>query len=157
MTGRVTAWLRRRHRAVLADADRGGFAALELTIMVTFVIVMLLVIAAAGRVSHGRQLVDQAAQAAARAGSLSLTPGDAQVAAEQAATQTLADGGLSCGSMRVSLDTSRWYAGGDVVAQLSCNADLSALTTAGVPGTVTLNASSTSPLESYRQLSGSGS
>lgn len=152
MTGNVG---RRRRLLQEEQSDRGGFAALELAIMMPFVIVLLLLVVGFGRVSRGRQLVDQAAEAASRAGSLSYTPGAAQLAAQQAATQALSGGGLSCGAMTVTLDTSQFYAGGQVVAQVSCSADLSGLTMSGVPGSVTLSAASTSVLEPYRQL-GSG-
>jgi len=60
--------LRTHWTRVRGEPDRGAFAALELTILVPFVIVMLLLVVAFGRVSRGRQLVDQAAEAAARAG-----------------------------------------------------------------------------------------
>jgi Flp pilus assembly protein TadG len=134
--------------------DRGAFAALELVILVPFVIVMLLLVVGFGRVARGRQLVDQAAQAASRAASLSPTPISATEAAKDAAVQTLSGGGLSCATMSLELDTSRFHAGGEVVARLTCRADLSGLAMAGMPGAVTLTASSTSPLETYRQFNG---
>jgi Flp pilus assembly protein TadG len=136
--------------------DRGAFAALELCILSAFVVVMLLLVAGFGRVSRGRELINQAASAAARAGSLSLSPTLAAGAARRAAEQTLATGGLSCGSMQVRLDTSRWYPGGQVTAHLSCRADLSSLAMAGLPGAVTLRADATSPLETYRPVGGDG-
>jgi Flp pilus assembly protein TadG len=136
--------------------DRGGFAALELVIVFPFVIVMLLLVVAFGRVSRGRELVDQAAQAAARAGSLSLSPGAASTAAQQAAAQTLDSGGLSCGAVTVTVDTSAFRAGGQVTAHVRCTADLSALTIAGVPDRVTLTAASTSPIGDYEQITGDG-
>jgi Flp pilus assembly protein TadG len=137
------------------DDDRGAFAALELTILVPFVVVMLLLVVGFGRVSRGRQLVDQAAQAASRAASLSVSPAAASTAAHDAAAQTLTDGGMSCVSMNLELDTSQFHAGGQVVARLTCRTDLSSLAMAGLPGAVTLTSSSTSPLETYRQFNGS--
>ncbi|HVV74629.1 MAG TPA: TadE family protein [Mycobacteriales bacterium] len=134
------------------DTELGGFAALELAILLPFVIVMLLLVVAFGRVERGRELVDSAAASAARAASLSTSPGQAQSAAIDAATQILTDGGLSCAGMQVSVDTSRFRPGGEVTAHLSCSADLSGLTLSGVPGHVHLAASATSPLEPYRQL-----
>jgi Flp pilus assembly protein TadG len=133
-------------------ADRGAFAALELVILFPFILVMIALVAAFGRVERGRQLVDQAAQAASRAGSLASTPYTASSAAQNAAAETLRDGGLSCANMTVTLDTSQFRSGGKVVARVSCVADLSGLTMAGVPGSVTLNANSTSPLDRYRQI-----
>lgn len=147
----------RAHRRVrLDERDRGAFAALELVILVPFIIVMLLLVVGFGRVERGRQLVDQAALAASRAASLTLNPVAAQTAATQAAQQTLSGGGLSCSSMNVSIDTSAFYAGGQVTAHLICRADLSGLALAGLPGTVNLKADSTSVLEQYRQINPGG-
>lgn len=154
MTGIVRRVASRVHRRVPVDErDRGAFAALELVILVPFIIVMLLLVVGFGRVERGRQLVDQAALAASRAASLTLNPVAAQAAATQAARQTLSAGGLSCSSMNVSVDTSAFYAGGQVTAHLTCHADLSGLALAGVPGAVSLKADSTSVLEQYRQIS----
>jgi Flp pilus assembly protein TadG len=134
------------------DRDAGAFAALELAILLPFVIVMLLLVVAFGRVERGRELVDSAAASAARAASLSTSPGAARTAAINAATQTLTTGGLSCAGMQVSVDTSSFHPGGAVTAHLSCAADLAGLTLSGVPGQVHLASSATSPLEPYRQL-----
>ena len=146
--GRHAAGMRR------VEGDQGAFAALELVIIVPFVIVMLLIVVAFGRVSRGRQLVDQAAQAASRAASLSESPMSATKAAKDAAMQTLSGGGLSCASLSLELDTSQFHAGGKVIARVTCRADLSGLAMAGVPGAVTLTSSSTSPLETYREFTG---
>jgi Flp pilus assembly protein TadG len=148
----VAAPARARQRRLREDRERGGFAALELVILLPFVIIMLLLVVAFGRVSRGRQLVDQAAQAASRAASLSSSPEQANSAAQAAATQTLTDGGLSCTAMNVTVDTSQFFAGGQVIARVQCRTDLSGLTVSGVPGSVTLTTSSTSPLETYRQF-----
>lgn len=156
---RVSLGERRRRIATLLSrrsprGDRGAFAALELVILTPFVIVMMLLVVAFGRVERGRELVDQAAQAAARAGSLSTNAYAAQSAAQQAATQTLSGGGLSCGSVTVDLDTSAFYPGGQVVAHVSCQTSLDDVAVPGLPGGVTLHASSTSPLEQYRPYGG---
>jgi Flp pilus assembly protein TadG len=139
-------------RVPAGERDRGAFAALELVILTPFVIVMILLVAGFGRVERGRQLIDQAAQAASRAASLSLNPGAAQEAAQQAAQQTLSDGGLSCSAVSVDVDTSQFFAGGQVSAHLSCLTDLSSLAMAGLPGSVHLTAQSVSSLEQLRQL-----
>lgn len=143
---------RLRARMSAEDRDRGAFAALELVLLMPFIIVMMMLVVGFGRVERGRQLVDQAAQAASRAASLTTTPGDAQTAARQAAAQSLDGGGVSCSRMTVDIDTSAFYAGGQVTARLSCKADLSGLALAGLPGLITLKSDSTSPLETYRQI-----
>lgn len=147
---------RLHRRATREGADRGAFAALELVLLVPFIIVAMLLVVGFGRVERGRQLVDQASQAASRAASLSLDPAAAQQAAEQAAERTLRDGGLSCSAMTVNIDTSAFYAGGQVTARVTCAADLSDVALAGLPGTTRISGSSTSPLEQYRPLPGAG-
>jgi Flp pilus assembly protein TadG len=142
---------RRRH-LVDRDVEAGAFAALELAILLPFVIVMLLLVVAFGRVERGRELIDQASASAARAASLSTSPGAARTAAITAATQTLTNSGLSCAGMQIDVDTSAFHPGGQVTAHLSCTADLAGLTLSGVPGHVRLKSTATSPLEPYRQL-----
>jgi len=134
--------------------DRGAFAALELVILLPFVIIMILVVVAFGRVERGRELVDQAATAAARAGSLSTNAITAQQAAQSAAEQTLRDGGMSCSSVHAQLDTSQFYPGGQVTANVSCVTKFGDLAMSALPGSLTLTARSTSILEQYRPLSG---
>jgi len=148
----MTAIVSSRRPSRRMSGDAGSFAALELMICSAFVIVMILLIAGLGRVSRGRQLVDQAALAAARAGSLSGSPVAATSAAQHAAEQTLSDRGLSCAGLTVSLDTTHFYAGGQVSATVTCTTDLSGLAMAGLPGSVHLQASSTAPLETYRTI-----
>ena len=150
ITSRSRTAIRRR----APHGDQGAFAALELVILTPFVIVMMLLVVAFGRVERGRELVDQAAQAASRAGSLSINAHAAQAAAQQAATQTLSGGGLSCGAVSVDLDMSAFYPGGQVVAHVSCRTSLEDVAVPGLPGGVTLSASSTSPLDQYRPYSG---
>ena len=127
--------------------------ALELAILAPVVIVMLLTVAALGRVTHGRATVDQAAAAAARAASLTSSPARARAGAASAATETLAGAGLSCVRMRVDVDVHAFRPGGQVSVTVTCTVDLSTFALAGVPGSVTLQASSTSPVEALRDVS----
>lgn len=145
-----------RLRARLAGADgasrEDGFAALELAILSSFLIVMLLLVVGLGRVSHGRQLIDQAGAAAARAAALTNAPGQAASDAQQAASDTLTQAGLSCARLQVDVDTGAFHPGGYVDVAVRCTADLSGLALAGLPGSVTLTSTSRSPLETYRDL-----
>lgn len=133
-----------------------GFAALELAVLSSFVIVMLLLVVGLGRVSHSRQLIDQAGAAAARAAALTNAPGQAAQSAQQAAADTLAQAGLACGQLQVDVDTGAFHPGGYVDVDVRCTADLSGLALAGLPGSVALTSTSRSPLETYRDLSGQG-
>ncbi len=123
---------------------------LELVVMVPVIVLMLLMVTGLGRISHGRQLVQAASAAAARAASLSPDPGRAGEQADLAARESLRQGGLSCDSAQVRVDTSQFRPGGQVSVSVTCAADLSHLTLAGFPGSVTLRSTSLSPLETYR-------
>ena len=148
------AWLRARVVGDNGARREDGFAALELTILSSFLIVMLLLVVGLGRVSHGRQLLDQAGAAAARAAALTNAPGQASAVARQAASDTLTQAGLACGQLRVDVDTGAFHPGGYVDVAVRCTADLSGLALAGMPGSVNLTSTSRSPLETYRDLSG---
>jgi Flp pilus assembly protein TadG len=130
--------------------------ALEMAILAPLAIVMLLIVVAFGRVTQGRATVDQAAAASARAASLARSPGQAYTAGTQAAEDTLSGAGLSCTGSSVDLDTSAFRPGGQVTASVVCTVDLSSLALAGLPGSVTLRASATSPIEELRDLTDHG-
>ncbi len=150
-------WLRhpspnsRRPSPRLLSGDRGS-AIIELAIVVPVVIVLLLTVVGLGRYSQSTILVEQAAAAAARAASLTASPGDADRAARGAAEATLSGAGLSCTTMNTSVDTSAFRPGGQVQVRVTCSADLSQLALTGVPGRSTLTSSATAPLEQFRQF-----
>jgi Flp pilus assembly protein TadG len=133
-----------------------GLMALEMAILAPIAIVMLLVVVAFGRVTQGRTTVDQAAAAAARAASLARAPGPADADAAQAARDTLSGAGLSCTNSTVDIDSSAFRPGGQVTASVVCAVDLSSLALSGLPGSLTLRASATSPIEELRDLTGAG-
>lgn len=140
---------RLRHRHPRADA---GLVALELAILFPLIIVMLLLVVGFGRVTHSRQLVDQAAAAAARAASLTNAPGQARDDANQAARATLAQAGLSCAQLAIDVDTGAFFPGGEVAVSVRCTANLSGMALAGLPGSVTLTSEVHAPLETGRDL-----
>jgi Flp pilus assembly protein TadG len=133
-----------------------GLMALELAIATPFVIVMLLTVVALGRVTHGRQLVDEAAAVGGRAATLATTPTQADQEARSAVTATLAQAGISCRSVQVDVDTSAFVPGGQVIVTARCTSDLSALALTGLPGQMVLTATSRTPLETYRDLGTGG-
>jgi Flp pilus assembly protein TadG len=145
--------LARRRRAPWLGGD-DGLAALELAILTPLIIAMLLLVVGLGRVSHGRQLVDQAAAAAARAAALTNAPGPATTSAQQAAQDTLSQAGVSCSQLHVNVNTGAFRSGGYVDVTVRCTANLSGLALAGMPGSVTLTATSRSVLESHRDYTG---
>lgn len=125
---------------------------IELAILTPFVIVMLLVVLAFGRVTHARSLVDAAAAAGARAASLTGTPGQADAEGRAAALAALAGAGLTCTGPSVDVDTSAVRPGGHVAVSVRCTADLSALTLTGLGGAMVLTGQAISPVEAHRDL-----
>lgn len=145
-------WRRNTEPSSLARDD--GLAALELAILTPLIIAMLLLVVGLGRVSHGRQLVDQAAAAAAREAALTNAPGPASSSAQQAAQDTLTQAGVSCGQLQVDVNTGAFRPGGFVDVTVRCTANLSGLALAGMPGSMTLTATSRSVLEAHRDFTG---
>ena len=131
--------------------DRGS-SIIELAIVTPIVIVLLLTMVALGRYSENKILVEQASAAAARAASMTSSPGQAGRAAQSAAQDTLSGAGLSCGQMTAAVDTSVFRPGGQVSVTVTCTADLSELALAGVPGSASLTSTSAAPLEAFRQF-----
>ena len=144
-------WLRRR----LGRGD-AGFGSLELVILTPVFIAMLLLVVGFGRLTHGRQLVEQAASAAARAASLDSNATQATKDAQREASDILTQAGVGCHTFTADVDTSDFRPGGQVRVTVDCVTSLSDLGLVGFPGSQTLEASSTSPLEQFRTFGGQG-
>jgi Flp pilus assembly protein TadG len=132
-----------------------GFSSLELVIITPVVLAMLLLVVGFGRLTHGRQLVQEAAAAGARAATLDSNPVRADADARQAAHDILTPGGISCQTFSTSVNTDDFRPGGQVSVAITCTVGLSDLGLAGFPGSKTMTASATSPLDQFRQY-GSG-
>ena len=134
-------------------ADERGSAAIELVLLVPALMLLLLFAVAGGRVAIAHGSVQQAAADAARAASIARTAGSAQTSAVAAARATLANQGLTCASMTVTLDTSGFATPvgtpANVAATVSCTVELSELALPGLPDRV-VSATVTSPLDVFR-------
>lgn len=139
-----------RLRRLRARPDQGS-ASLELILLTPIFIVFLLMVVAAGRLVDTKIQVDQATHAAARAASLSLTPGAADTAAQDAATQALSGAGITCSPMSVDTTVTGTAAGGTARVTLSCTVALDDVSGLGVfPGHETISASFSSVIDTYR-------
>ena len=139
----------------LRDRDRGSMTT-EFVVLAPIVIAIVLLVVGLGRYAHGKQLVEQAAAAAARAASLSSNAAAAEARAGQAAAGSMADAGLSCTGMTADVGTGDFRPGGVVTVTVTCTADLSGLALSGLPGAATISATGRAPLEEHRQFSDSG-
>ncbi len=141
-------------RARLGGDRAAGSAALELVVLAPVLLFLLGLVIAAGRTSIADGSVAAAARDAARQASISLTPAAAQAAAFSSATQALSQDGLDCHPV-VTVDTTGFGVPvgepATVTATVTCRVRLSDLVVPGLPGSKTLTATFTSPLDPYRE------
>ncbi|GAA3372064.1 pilus assembly protein [Streptomyces antimycoticus] len=134
--------------------DDHGSAAVETAIIAPALILLLLVIAAFGRVHLAQGKADSAARAAARTASLARDPATAQQQARQAAMDSLDADGLRCSDVTIHVDTSGLSApigqSATVTATVACTAPLGDLAVPGLPGSKQLTSSFTSVVDQYR-------
>jgi Flp pilus assembly protein TadG len=130
-----------------------GDAALELIVLAPVLLALIALVIAAGRISIARGSVDAAARDAARQASLARSPGAANLAAELSAQAALRQDGLDC-APTVSVDTDGFGVPlgqpAQVSATVTCQVPLADLVVPGLPGSVTLSYTFTSPLDPYR-------
>jgi len=131
----------------------GGNAALELVILAPVLLGLLGLVIAAGRTTIAQSAVDAAARDAARQASIALTPAAAQTAAQASARAALRNDGLDCMPYVVT-DISQFgtLPGHDATATatVQCTVPLADLAVPGLPGRARLQATFTSPLDTYR-------
>lgn len=149
-------WLRganRKRRDGGRVGPEDGSAALELIVLAPLLLALLGLVIAVGRTTIAQSAVDAAARDAARQASIVLTPMAAQAAAQTSARAALREDGLNCAPTVVT-DTSQFAVPpghpATVTASVSCAVSLCDLTVPGLPGSVRLQATFTSPLDIYR-------
>lgn len=146
----MTAVARARPRARPPQSRERGSAAAELVLVTPFLFLLLLFAVAAGRLVQGKLDVDSAAQQAARAASLARTPAAASAQAQEVAQAALAGQSITCDPAVVTPDTGDFTSGGEVTVQVTCTVRLSDLSLLHIPGTETLTAAFTAPIDTYR-------
>jgi Flp pilus assembly protein TadG len=145
----------RRLAGLLRSSDERGSASVEAAIIVPAFLLFLGLIIFAGRTALAHQALQAAAYDAARAASLARSPDVAQGAAHDAASQTLSNRELRCADTGVVVDTSALSAPlgeyGSVTVEVTCVVDLDDLAVPGLPGTRTVRASMSSPVDAFRE------
>ncbi len=127
-----------------------GSAAAELVLVTQLLMLVLFLLIAAARLTDARLCVDSAAHQAARAASAAFSPSAASAAAAQMARSSLAERGVSCRALTVTTDTSGFRPGGEVTVQVTCSVTLSDLALLELPGTRTITARFSAPLDRWR-------
>lgn len=143
----------RLRRPARHHRDRGS-ASVETAVIAPGIIALLCLMIAFGRVIDADGAVDAAAHAAARAASLERDATSAQNQARAAAEASLSGDGVTCQATDVAVDTSGYALdvgqSATVTATISCTARLSDIGLPGLPGTKVLEATFTSPIDTYR-------
>lgn len=147
-----------RLQARFGNAERGSVA-IEAAIIAPAILVLLVLIIAAGRLAGAHSSIDNAASNASRAASISRDSGQARSDATSAAITTLTTDGSSCPDPAVDVDTSGIGAAvgtvGIVRVQVTCVVPLSDLTGLPIGGSRTVTAEAESVVDAYRsRLSG---
>ncbi len=134
--------------------DQRGSAAIEAAVGVPAFLLFIALIVGAGRVAIARQAVEAAAAEAARSASIERTQPAAARAARDAAAATLANQSLQCLSTRVDVDTSGFAVPvgtpASVSATVTCVVNLGDVSVPGLPGSLTITETMSSPLDTYR-------
>lgn len=133
--------------------DRGS-AAIEAAIGVPAFLLFVALIVGAGRVAIAHQAVEAAAAEAARSASIERTQPAAARAAGDAAAATLANQQLRCLSTQIDVDTSGFAVPvgtpASVNATVTCVVDLGDVSVPGLPRSLTITETMSSPLDTYR-------
>jgi Flp pilus assembly protein TadG len=146
----------RRNRQRGQEGEEGSIA-VEVAILMPAFLLLVAVAAVIGRQTVADTAVEGAAHDAARAASIARTAGTARTAAEQAAREVLADQGLHCDPVTVTVDASQFGRPvgqpATVTATVTCAVSFSDIAVPGLPGNRTISATFTSPLDIYRSRS----
>lgn len=136
-------------------AERGGAPAVEAALLAVLLATVLSFVMAGGRLVAAESAANQAARAAARIASIARDPHTAQQHAHSTAEATLGAQHLTCTSLQVTVDIRRSAATADqtgtVRATVACAVRWSDLALPGAPGTRTVTATFTSPVDRYRE------
>lgn len=141
---------RKRTRAT----DRGA-ATLELAVVAPALLALLGLVIVGGRVAAAGSAVEQASAAGARAASIARDARGAQAEANRISRASLRDQGIDCQPFTSVVDTSGFAAAvgrpANVSVRISCGVPVGDLAVPGLAGTRTISASTTSPLDRFRE------
>lgn len=136
-------------------SDRGSVA-VEAAVIAPALVLLLLLVVFAGRVSHLDAAVQRASSEASRAASLQASPDSASEAAYTVASANLASNAVPCTELAVDTDTSNFRPGGSVTIEIRCTASMSDVALLGVPGHRMFTAVSTEVVDRFRGNRGEG-
>lgn len=132
----------------------GGSASIELVILAPVLLVLVALAIAAGRLTAAHTGVEHAAAVAARQASLARTADAARVSATAVATNDLAQQGITCHPLKITLSTTGFITTvgqpAQVRARISCRVTLADLSVPGMPGAAVITGDGVSVLDTWR-------
>ncbi len=135
-------------------ANERGAVAVELALLAPVVVLLLTALIFGGRLWLARSAVTDAAAGAARAATLARTGSEAQQLGQSAASKNLSTQGLACSPSSVALDLGAFATPvgqpARVTARVRCTVPMGDLVLPGIPGSVQIEASASSALDTYR-------
>lgn len=152
MPGRIRAEATRRLRRLTAAGDAGS-STTEAVLVTPLLVTVLLLLVLCGRLVSAKLDLQAAASAAARSASIARTEPAARVDAARAARDTLAARDVTCQQVAVTVATGGLRPGGAVTVTISCTVPLADLALLKVPGSRTVQATATSPVDLWRGVS----
>ena len=138
-----------------AQTREQGSVSVELALLAPALLLLLSFAVVAGRTQIAENAVAEAARAAAREASLARDAPTAAALAGAQAEGTLAAQDLRCERTTIEVDTAGFQAPpgqpGDVSVSITCVVGMADLLAPGLPGSVSVEASFTSPVDAYRE------
>ena len=152
MIARVRAEFAARVRRVAAAGDAGSSTA-EAALLTPLLVAVLLLVVLCGRLVTAKMDLQAAASAAARSASIARSDTAARAEADRTARETLAARGVTCQQVSVTVATGGLRPGGAVTVTVACTVPLADLALLAVPGSRTVQATATSPVDVWRGVS----
>lgn len=145
---------RNRDRNPRRLRDQRGAVAVEFVVLVPALMLMLGLVLSGGRIWFVRAALQNTAESAARAASLARTPGQAELAAQSVVDAGLDDSDLHCTQSSVLVSTNAFYVPvgrpATILSDVTCVVSLGDILLPGLPGSLTLHATGSSALDTYR-------
>jgi len=145
--------MNRTHAYTSRRSEDRGSITVEMVLLAPVFFAFFCLVIGLGRLDEAHGQLVGAARDAARAASDARSATEAVAAATSAAHTDLSSAGLSCHRVAVHVDTTNVTPGGLVTVTVACTTDLADVTVSGLPGSKTLTAAATAPLDLYRGVS----
>jgi Flp pilus assembly protein TadG len=132
--------------------DEVGSLAVELVVITPVLFMLALTMLVFGRISASRQEVVEASRAGAQAAAVVPSANAAQWGAAVDAAVGVSNQAHTCVHPQIDTDVSHFYPGGYVTVTVLCHVALSDIAIPGMPGSTTVQASATAPIDPYRSV-----